>query len=104
MAKAPIEPESARDNSARAEWYELLKQYNAVEAIPAGEFTDATIDLAGALSGRLMELPAPDKAALVWKLDYFLRVGVDDCTGSYIHDFVAQTVLDYHCYLGDAAR
>ncbi len=108
MATTPITADSAHDNSARAAWDALLAQYLAVEAIPIDEATDETIDLAGELSIQIMAMPAPDNAALIWKLDYILEPNdKNDSTPSWSKDFIEQAVADYRRILtegGDHGR
>lgn len=43
-----------------------------------------------------MDMPAPDLAALRWKLDYITEEARDPqgSLGSYTHKFVAQTLAD----------
>lgn len=51
----------------------------------------------------LLDMPAPDGAALRWKLDRILDGGINGpWTESYARDFIRQTVVDYRRLLGDA--
>ena len=49
----------------------------------------------------LMAMPAPDGAALRWKLDKVLECDSDDSTPCWTRKYVAQTVGDYQRLLGD---
>ena len=81
----------------------MLEQFRAVERAPIIEATDESINLAGKLCGELMALPAPDNAAMVWKLDYLLEPHRSWSSPSWRKDFIMQAIVDYHCILGDAA-
>ena len=49
----------------------------------------------------LIALPAPDRPALLWKLEYLLR-GDGDSVDCWSVDFVAQTLADCRRLLGEA--
>lgn len=69
------------------------------EAIEAGkECTEATINEAGDLIGKIMAMPAPDAPAARWKLDYILDTsrGSND---SYSADYLEQMIADYRRFL-----
>ena len=50
----------------------------------------------------LMDLPAPDLAALRWKLDQTLRID-GDSTPCWSAEYVRQTVADFRRLCGEAA-
>ena len=52
--------------------------------------------------GALMELPAPDRVALRWKLDKLFEPEAGDSTPCWSMDYVRQTIADYQRLLGDA--
>ena len=62
---------------------------------------EALIDEMVNAEGVLMDMPAPDRAALRWKLDIVLEPG-EEFTPSYSANYVAQTIADYRRLLGDA--
>jgi nitrogenase subunit NifH len=84
------------DSADSLAWHALLDRYRAVEARACD---DADCDLAGDLVVQLLAMPAPDSAALQWKLDWFL-VDQGGTTASYATGYVAQTVADYRRILG----
>ena len=55
--------------------------------------------MAGDLVAQLLAMPAPDKVALQWKLDWFLA-DQGGTTASYATGYVAQAVADYRRILG----
>jgi len=99
QVRAILEPLERGQLTAADAWEALVVRLREVED-PAVEATDETIELAGDLATALMAMPAPNAAALCWKLDYLLAVGLGDSTGSYSADFVRQTVDDYRRMLG----
>lgn len=82
----------------RARWDALVGRLEAIDRVPGPEDDDSLIDECGALAEAIMTMPAPDADAVRWKLDYILNDG-SPTTGSYIAEFVAQTVADYHRFL-----
>ena len=92
--------------SARAKWNGLVARFSFLEAMPDEDITDDSIDLAGELIRRILEMPAPDAAAVRWKLDFLLgtKWNGDKSSGPYPPDYVAQTVSDYRRFLGCAGR
>ena len=50
----------------------------------------------------LMAMPAPDRAALRWKLDKVMEPESDGSTPCWSRDYISQTVRDYQRLLGDA--
>lgn len=105
MAETTPSVAGSNDNAipAHGEWDTMLAHLNWIEAMPAEEVTEDEIDLAGALVGALMAMPAPHNAALVWKLDYLLASEGDHCTGCYSPNFISQTVVDYRRMVGGRA-
>ena len=93
-----IAEDARRLASPRARWDALTQRLAAVEAMDA---TDESIDEAGALIGEIMAMPAPDAAAVRWKLDYILDAS-SGSNDSYSADYLEQLVADYRCALGEA--
>jgi len=57
---------------------------------------------AGETEKTLMDMPAPDRAALRWKLDKVLEVEPGSFTEGWAEHCVSQTIADYRRLLGDA--
>lgn len=89
-------------DTSLSRWAILVARLEAIDRVPGPDDDDSLIDEAGDLITKIMAMPAPDAAALQWKLDYLLNDG-GESTGSYIAEFVAQTVADYHRFLGRGA-
>ncbi|MDE2560618.1 MAG: hypothetical protein KGL48_00085 [Sphingomonadales bacterium] len=93
--------------SDRSAWEALLARYEAAEAVTEAAMEDddidASVDAAHELLCALMDMPAPDKRALRWKLDYLLGGPAGQgSTMSWSREFVAQTVADIERFLGEA--
>ena len=87
----------------QARWKATLAEFEALNWVQEPDETDGTdddIERAGMLSRRLMEMPAPDRSALRWKLDYILAE--ENGCASYTAGYLAQTLADYRRFLGDA--
>ena len=80
------------------EWAALIADFEAVEALSGPDITDESIDLAGALIGNIMAMPAPHAQAARWKLDWILHCD-HGSTGSYDEHYIAQMVTDYRRFL-----
>lgn len=107
---------------ARSEWGAAMQAYRAVrerhdvfaakmhdplvragQTVPRdiGDQMDKLGDELGFAEDRLMQMPAPDRAALRWKLDLVFA----DCggsTGGWDINYLAQMFADYRRLLGDA--
>lgn len=88
----------AEPRSDAERFHSLVARLEAVEA--SEECSEASINEAGDLTRRIMAMPAPDAAAVRWKLDYIL-----DTTGGsnapYAADFLEQLFADYRRFLGE---
>jgi len=93
-----IAEDARRLASPGARWDALTQQLAAVEAMDA---TDESIDEAGRLIGEIMAMPAPNAAAVRWKLDYVLDAS-GGSTGCYSAEYLKQLVADYRRALGEA--
>jgi hypothetical protein len=80
-------------------WWALVDRLSAVEA--SQPVTQESIDDAGELIGQIMATPAPDAAAVRWKLDYILDAS-GGSSASYAADYLQQLVADYRRALGEA--
>lgn len=103
MAVATHRAARPSDNAPAAvrRWNALQARLEAVEAIPAAEVTDTTIARAGRLAEQLMAMPAPNAAAVRWKLDYLLASDGKETTPAWASSFTAQAVADYRRVLGE---
>ncbi|MEO6093433.1 MAG: hypothetical protein ABIT04_01670 [Novosphingobium sp.] len=101
MATTDLRADSARDNTAPEKhvWNELVRRFEENERIQSADDDEgeALIDLAGALIGQIMAMPAPDEDAVRWKLDQI--VGGPTGSEPYTADYVAQLVADYRRFL-----
>lgn len=78
---------------ATPNFWALVAESDTIEAIPDDLTTDADIHWAGEVIGAIMRTPAPDAAALRWKLDYVLaECGLDG-------EDLAQTLADLDRFL-----
>lgn len=81
-------------------WQALLTRYNEIEATPSGGMPedeyDRLVSLGGDLGVALMSMPAPNSAALIWKLDNVVANG-----NWYAADDLRQTIADYRRMLGN---
>jgi hypothetical protein len=80
-------------------WNDLIRRFEENEAIE-DDGTDDAIDRAGVLIQELMDMPAPNAAAVRWKLDYIFSDG-EESTASFRKDFLHQMFADYRRFLGD---
>lgn len=80
---------------AREQWDELIVRLEAVEEEQPA--TENNVSEAGDLIGEIMAMPAPDAAAVRWKLDYILAESGGPA--SYSADFVEQLIADYRRFL-----
>jgi hypothetical protein len=80
-------------------WWALVDRLAAVEA--SQPVSQESIDEAGDLIGQIMTTPAPDAAAVRWKLDYILDTS-GGSSASYAADYLQQLVADYRRALGEA--
>lgn len=67
------------------------------------EEIDRLTDVFSDAQTALMEMPAPNKAALRWKLDKLLDDGDDISTASWSMDYARQTIADYRRILSGEA-
>ena len=76
--------------------------YSDSEADIASEMSTMSGDALAAAESALMELPAPNLAALRWKLDHILEPdsGSDETPG-WSMGYVRQTIADYRRLLGE---
>ena len=99
-----------RDTSPEAMWAErfvAMEDANERYQVSLGK-TDPELDSASDryvdARDALMQTPAPNLAALRWKLDELLNADdMDEGTPSWDASFVAQTIADYHRLLVDAS-
>lgn len=87
----------ARWDAAMAQMIAANSAYEASEDEPNG-LCDAWADA----ERRLMDMPAPDRAALRWKLDHIFGDNDGEWQAQYSVGYVRQTVADYRRLLGDA--
>lgn len=83
----------------------LEAEHGTAHMIPEhiGERADALGEAVGKAQQEVLETPAPDLAALRYKLDYLLGDDSTDSTPAWSADFVAQTLADIARLLPDAA-
>jgi hypothetical protein len=81
----------------------LTARFGSAHEVPSAiddEF-DRLVDVASDLECAVMETPAPDLAALRWKLDRLLEPDDPDAsTPCWNKDYVRQTIEDYQRLLG----
>ena len=90
------------------EWDRLMSARDAAkatfDAYPADDDRlDQLCDLYCEAEARLMAMPAPNAAALRWKLDKLLEPEAAGSTASWSRDYVAQTTRDIARLLGGEA-
>jgi len=96
-------PGGHHNGNAAAEWKARSDQNPHTTAYGfVDEEYERLIDIESDAQGGLMETPAPDRKALLYKLDYLLDSSGTESTDSFTAEFVAQTVADYRRLLGDA--
>jgi hypothetical protein len=66
---------AAQNDNPPPDFWSLVADHEAIEAIPNDQATDADFDRAGELLCAIMATPAPDAAALRWKLNYAFAMG-----------------------------
>lgn len=104
-----IEGDDDRRNSVRfhalelTRWRALLRRLEDLEANRSHETNDADLSLASAIRAQLLATPAPNRAALRWKLDRLLAIDAGR-TSSWSAVYVSQTVADYQRILGETCR
>ena len=99
MTTTSINAPGVHPKTPREEWDALIADFEAVEALSGPDITDESIDLAGALIGNIMAMPAPHAQAARWKLDWILNCENDGSTGSYDGGYIAQMKSDYRRFL-----
>ncbi|MCZ8320838.1 MAG: hypothetical protein O9296_04535 [Novosphingobium sp.] len=87
-----------------SDFWNLVADLEAIEAVPAETATEAQIEEAGNLIERLLTLPAPTPDALMWKVRYLLEVGPRGATAAWDASLVEQTVADCDRLLGSDAQ
>lgn len=87
-----------------AEWDAALAAYRSAEsAMIADDYSDASSDAFLERKFELWDTPAPDRAALRWKLDDVLEPAVDDDESpAWNKDRLRQIYADIARLLGDA--
>lgn len=83
-----------------SDFWNLVAELDAVEAVPVDAATEAQIEQAGDLIERILTLPAPSPQSLKWKLDYLLEVGALGATAAWDASLVNQTLADCQRFLG----
>lgn len=66
----------------------------------ASEHFDQTIRVLSAKESALVQMPAPDRSALLWKIEKLLMVE-DDSTSPWTGEYVSQTLADARRLLGN---
>lgn len=93
-----------REPGHHAKRLRLIDQHGNAHCIPdaVADEQERLCDAYCNAQTELMGMPAPDRAALRWKLDLLLEPDADGSTGSWSRDYIRQTVADYQRLLGDA--
>lgn len=87
----------------RAEWDAAVARYRAAElAVEAADHSDESLDHLLDCKHKLMNTPAPDGKAAMWKLDYLLADAGDGYPHGYHVDTFAQPLADLRRLLGVA--
>lgn len=85
-----------------AHWQDVWAQYKAAEAADDEAERDVFSEAVADAESTLMDTPAPDMAALCWKLDklFETRGGNPDETPGWDRRAAQSTINDYHRLLG----
>lgn len=104
VAVSVATPTIAAPASHAMAWNRLMARMEAAKAAyyadPARD--DDLCDAWSKLEGDLMAMPAPNRAALRWKLDHLMDDNDGEWMASHSVGYVRQTMADYRRLLADA--
>lgn len=96
-------PHSAAASPAQLQWDAAMAEYSAALAATEADPDDDDAGFAFVdAEARLLNLPAPDNAALRWKLDRVLEAHPETGLKPWAASHLRQTIADYRRLLGDA--